>query len=306
MSEESASAIPEIAKELAPKLYEDVAHPALKATGELLGLLPRAILAKLTPLRVWILNAELQFREIAKLIEEKLKNVPPEQIETPEPYIAVPALQYISYCMDNHELRDMYANLLASSMNKVVKNGVHPGYVEIIKQLCPDEAKILRYIAEQELIPVIYVKRGNATDGFIWVVKGFSNAGFLTGCENPLDIYKYLNNLLRLGLIEFQVSPTAMHSSLADKQLYEPLKNHPYIQSIIKKTNIPEDTKNEIDIVESYASISDYGRGFCSICLNIPQATKTPGSEAIKSEPGIATDEEFDEMLNDIYNSANC
>lgn len=290
----------EITKELAVKVYDDVAQPALKSAGSVLELLTRALRATLVNLEIWTLKRESQVKAVAKLLEEKLKNVSPEQIETPEPYIAVPALQYISYCMDNHELREMYANLLASSMNKVVKNGVHPGYVEIIKQLCPDEAKILRYIAEQELIPVIYVKRGNATDEFIWVVKGFSNAGFLTGCENPLDIYKYLNNLLRLGLIEFQVSPTAMHSSLADKQLYEPLKNHPYIQSIIKKTNILEDTKNKIDIVESYASISDYGRGFCSICLNIPQVTETPGSEAIKSEPGIATDEEFDEMLNDI------
>lgn len=139
-----------MSEEFTQKIYDDVAHPALKTAGGLLDLLPRAIKAALAPIEKWIMNREYQIKETAKLLEERLKDVPPEQIETPAPHIAIPALQYISYCMDNHELREMYANLLASSMNTVVKNGVYPSYVEIIKQLSPDEAKILRYIAERE------------------------------------------------------------------------------------------------------------------------------------------------------------
>ena len=34
------------------------------------------------------------------------KDVPAEQIVTPEAYVAVPAMQNISYCMDNEELRN--------------------------------------------------------------------------------------------------------------------------------------------------------------------------------------------------------
>lgn len=79
-------------------------------------------------------------------------------IESPDPHIAVPALQYISYCMDNDELRDMYANLLANSMNKVVKNGVHPGFVEIIKQLSPDEARLLKQFKIETIVPTITVR----------------------------------------------------------------------------------------------------------------------------------------------------
>ena len=112
-----------------------------------------------------VLNVKIDPDKIIKLLEKKLEKVSPEQIETPEPYIAVPALQYISYCMDNHELRDMYANLLASSMNKFIKNDVHPGYIEIIKQLCPDEAKILKYIAEKINIPTISLYYGSHING---------------------------------------------------------------------------------------------------------------------------------------------
>lgn len=131
-------------KEVAKDAYVDGGRPVVKPTGELLGLVPRAIKAALAPVEKWVLQREYNIAETQRLLEEKLKNISPDQIEAPEAYIAVPALQNISYCMDNAELRDMYANLLANSMNKVVKNGVHPGFVEIIKQLSPDEAKILR------------------------------------------------------------------------------------------------------------------------------------------------------------------
>lgn len=279
----------EIAKELAVKTYEDTAQPTLKATGEILELIPRAIRAALAPVEEWILHKEYQVKKVDKLLKEKLKNIPPEQIESPEPYIAVPALQAISYCMDNNELRDMYANLLASSMNKIVRDGVHPSYVEIIRQLCPDEAKILRHIAMEEYIPTISVYYGDASEGNIRIVKDFSDVGYIAQCERPLDICKYLGNLSRLGLIEIPDSSQTLHYSIADTRLYEPLENHTYIQSLISNANIPEGVKNTPEIVRNYASITDYGRGFCAICLNTKTESKTPGEKAVTSQPGITT-----------------
>ena len=286
-----------MSEELTQKIYNDVAHPALQTTGELLDLLPRAIKAALAPIEKWMMNREYQIKETAKLLERKLRNVPLEQIETPEPYIAIPVLQYISYCMDNNELREMYANLLASSMNNVVKNGVHPGYVEIIKQLCPDEAKILQHIAKEEKIPTISVYYCKSSGGNIRVLKDFSDAGYLTGCEKPENICRYLSNLFRLGLIEIPDSSPHVHYPLEDEQLYVSLEQYPYIQSFISNANVIEDMKITSDIIRNHASITDYGKGFCAICLN----TVTEFGKAIIEKPGIATDEEFDEMLNEIY-----
>ena len=50
----------------------------------------------------------------------------PEKIVEPEPYVAVPAIQAISYAMNSDELRNLYANLLAKSMIKDTKDTVHP------------------------------------------------------------------------------------------------------------------------------------------------------------------------------------
>ena len=117
----------EIAKEIAKNVYEDGGEPIVKPTGEVLGLIPRAIKAALLPLEKWVVGREYNLAQTKLLLEEKLRNTNPDDIEPPEAYIAVPAIQAISYCMDNDELRDMYAQLLASSMKKSIKNGVHPG-----------------------------------------------------------------------------------------------------------------------------------------------------------------------------------
>lgn len=247
------------------------------------------------------MNREYQIKETAKLLEERLKDVPPEQIETPEPHIAIPALQYISYCMDNQELREMYANLLASSMNKVVKNGVHPGYVEIIKQLCPDEAKILRYIAKEEKIPTISIYYCKSSGGNIRALKDFSDVGYLTGCENPQNICKYLSNLLRLGLIEIPDSSPSAHYPLEDEALYVLLEQNPCVRSFISNTDIFEDMKITSEVIRNHATITDYGKGFCAICLNMPAKLEESGDKAVIEKPGVATDEEVEEMLNKIY-----
>ena len=72
------------------------------------SLLVRTIHAVLSPLEKWVMQKEYNMQETKKLLEIKLQNIPIENIITPPSYIAVPALQAISYWMYNDELREMY------------------------------------------------------------------------------------------------------------------------------------------------------------------------------------------------------
>ena len=254
----------ELAKEILRDAYADGGKPIVKPTGELVGLLPRTIKAALAPLEKWVLQREYNIEETKQLLEDKLKNVPPESIEPPEAHIAVPAIQYISYCMDNAELRDMYANLLANSINKVMKNGVHPGFVEIIKQLCPDEAKILRYMATQYAIPVITLRYLKEDGSWINVVNNFSNIGELTQCERPLNADEYFDNLIRLGLL--RNPPRA--SVLTDRKLYETLESHPIIKNYLDKKAIESSGYKSPNFEERIIEITEYGKAFCNICIS--------------------------------------
>ena len=263
----------EVAKEIAKDVYNDAGKPIAKPTGELIGLLPRAIKAAFAHLEKWILQREYSVLETKKLLEEKLKDTPPELIESPEPHIAVPAMQYISYCMDNEELRDMYANLLANSMNKVVKNGVHPGFVEIIKQLSPDEAKIIRYLRAHRRIPTIGLKIDKTNSSHVIYIKEFSNVPELSMCENIYDSQKYIDNLVRLGLVERSSDGTY----ISNESVYEPLKNHPFIKNKyqnIEKQSAAIDNFSKIDYVKGYCELTSFGESFCSICLETQKETQ--------------------------------
>lgn len=250
-------------KELAKEVYNDMGKPIAKPTGSLLGLIPRTIKAALAPLEKWVLQREYNIAETKKLLEEKLKSVSLELIETPEPHIAVPAMQYISYCMNNEELRDMYANLLANSMNKIVKNGVHPSFVEIIKQLCPDEAKILRYIYKNPFIPTISMKVKKKNKKSVTLVDLFTNITDFCGCEYGNNYKQYIDNLMRLGLL---IHSTDMH--LVNRKAYTSLKTHSWI--VEKRKQIEKlETVLSVSFDEGYMELTAFGQSFCAICLEV-------------------------------------
>lgn len=121
--------------ETVPDLYTDALQPTTQESGKTLSLIPRTINAALVPLRQWIAEREYNLAETEKLLAQKLEHVGEDKIVTPEPYVAVPAIQAISYCKNSNELRDLYANLLAKAMNSDTKDLVHPSFVEIIKQI---------------------------------------------------------------------------------------------------------------------------------------------------------------------------
>ena len=264
-NEQALELVKEVAKEVAKDAYADVGRPVAKPTGELVGLVPRAIKAAFAPLEKWILQREYTVAETKKLLEEKLQSTPPELIQPPEAHIAVPALQYISYCMDNEELRDMYANLLANSMNSVVKNGVHPGFVEIIKQLSPDEAKFLKHMRKHKSIPTISLRyvHNEVAKGGIDVIKEFTNVPMLAGCENVYSGEQYIDNLVRLGLLERKTG-----NAFIDKTRYEPLKNDP---EFLRHNNDEHARKNgfdKCDVEEHIVRLTAFGEQFCNICLS--------------------------------------
>lgn len=150
--------------ETVPNVYDDALKPTTQESGKILSLVPRTISAALVPLRQWIANKEYNLAETEKLLAKKLEHVGEDKIVTPEPYVAVPAIQAISYSMNSEELRNLYANLLAKAMNTDTKNLVHPSFVEIIKQLSPTDSLVFKKIMERDanpLIDLVYEKCDN-------------------------------------------------------------------------------------------------------------------------------------------------
>ena len=241
------------------KAYDDIAHPTTKSIGNTLSLIPRTIGVWLGKWEKWIINGEYAIEETKKLLEEKLKNVSEDKIVEPEPYVAVPAIQQLSYSIDNPDLREMYANLLAASMNSDTKWSVHPSFVDIIRQLTPDEAKLLKYLSahpKQPFINVIHKLAKNA--GYVEIIRHFTNISEGV-CDNENGIFAYLDNLERLKIIEI---PSGVY--LKNDELYFPLENHTIIKGIMSQS-LPDGEKMEIEKGEFF--VSAFGKEFIKICL---------------------------------------
>ena len=187
-----------------PTLYEDALQPTAQESGEIFALIPRTIKAALLPLRQWIAEREYKLAEIEKLLAKKLEHISEDKIVTPEAYVAVPAIQAISYSMNSEELRNLYANLLAKAMNSDTKDMVHPSFVEIIKQMSPVDSLVFKTIMQREsnpLIDLVYQKMGDPDfpipTEFEIIAKNISDIDIA-----PIDIISLsIDNLVKQNLI---------------------------------------------------------------------------------------------------------
>ena len=246
-------------KKIIPEVYKDVVQPASQELGKLIARIPRAINAALAPFDKWIMHQEYSVAETKKLLEKKLENVNPNDIVPPESFVVVPALQAISYSMDSEELRNLYANLLATSMIRDKKWQVHPSYVEVIKQITPDEAKLLNVLSGDKIsYPLIDVHIVYPDKSYQVALRHFTNLAFGV-CENPNNIYTYLGNLERLKIIDI-----SFEVKINNDEIYKPLEEYQEIKNWTK-TELSEGRKWQIE--RGKFEVTDYGEEFIKTCV---------------------------------------
>ncbi len=114
-------------------IYEDALQPLAKEMGKAFSTIGKTVNVAIAPLKGIIWGYEKFESFIANNLTSKLKNTSHENIITPPSYIAVPAFEALRYAGNNDILRELYANLLASSMDKETSSSAHPSFVEILK-----------------------------------------------------------------------------------------------------------------------------------------------------------------------------
>lgn len=157
--------------------------------------------------KVWVVNGERSIDLAISQVAEKLEGVPEERLCEPAPNVVVPAIQQLSYSYDSAELRRLYVNLLAASMDRERRGGAHPSFVNLIGQMTPDEAKIMAWFAAGEgrdYMPIVDLRLVR-TDQIIkhtWrpLLENYMDA-FGGIVEEPGNVLLSFDNLERLGLI---------------------------------------------------------------------------------------------------------
>lgn len=248
--------------QIAGQVYNDGLQPAIKETGKALALIPQTINAALVPLRKWIVKSEYNFAETQKLLEQKLSQVDAEHIVTPEAYVAIPAMQAISYSMDSKELRNLYANLLARSMIDLEKDKVHPAFIEVIKQLTPNEAKFIDLIKDKFELPLIDVLRYTHGSSFEIDLRNFSLI-LENMYDNDADHIKYsemfINNLCRLKIIDIP-----SWTRMTGNSIYQDLESHHIVTKLLKEKLVNGQYR---EIYRKKFDITAFGREFINVCV---------------------------------------
>jgi len=256
----STEKLVEEAAKLAPEVYKDLAQPTTKVVGEIAG---RSVKALLSPVRGLLWGWEKIEQLVVEGLEKRFEKIPEEKLKTPDPEIAVPLMQALSYTAQNETLREMYLNLLANSMDTSKEKDVHPSFVEIIKQMNSLDAKVFdkltSVLGHQIMInpQISLINKGkyfvNAVpDWFVgWVVPNY-------------DIFDVSSSLIRLskfGLIEL------MHDSTVNNEDYASLENHHWLTEILQvyKVTRPE---SELELTSSKCSVyvNEYGKQFQRAC----------------------------------------
>jgi hypothetical protein len=180
--------IAEQAKVVAVEVYKDAAKPAVSAAGSTLG---RLVRLALSPIDLLAQGGE----RLMSAVERKLNGVPENRLLPPPATIAAPAALHYALLGDGEDtsqLREMFENLLVSSMDTNTADTAHPAFVSIISQLTHDEAWILKSI-DRDAYPYMELNGRRRIISLLGMNIGIR--------ESLLSVY--ISNLSRLGLIAF-------------------------------------------------------------------------------------------------------
>jgi Abortive infection alpha len=245
-------------------VYEDAIQPLAKEVGRALGTIGGLINLALAPISVMVQGYGYIQENITRRLEEKLSKTSPDNIVQPPLPVVGPLLERYRYVHDDHELSEMFVNLLANAMDADHIRKAHPAFVQVISQLCPEEAKLIRAISGKNLVPKLDVGAvlpgAEGESPLLYNFTHLPSRASIEGCGDL--IYSYIDNLIRLGLLNTTYG--ALSDSFVDERNYELLIGDPAIKDIEKMLS---DRGHQISIHKGVIRVTPFGKLFMGAVL---------------------------------------
>ena len=210
----------------------------------------------LYPLQKYNLYTKNKLYNYAKELENRVKQIPEENLIHPRVNILGPAIDGLKYNLDEEYIKEMFTNILVSDMNNKKQSKILPAYIEIIKQISQEDALFLKNFANLKI-------NSYALDIIKYDV--VHNNSIPLGKELALsenEIIKLndivIDNLERLNILKIYDDRYITNSPLYDL-CFKKVKH--------KYTNF-----NSLQISLTYQKailkITDFGKNFIDICLS--------------------------------------
>jgi len=243
---------------LLKEIYGDLAKPGVSQVGKALESVLGLGTTLLWPLQLLNKRASIALEDNLEKYREKLKNVPQEKVVEVNPLLGVPIAEKLSYVQDA-DLTELFLNLLtAASVDTTVANA-HPSFVNIINNISPDEAKILKHLSVATAAPFVSAKFYNSGGEWVEVVDFHSDLPEQAELTYPDNFAVYAQNMEGLGLVNIKRDTWIIPVSLYDELLAQVQIKYGGLQIGNYLTFAP--IKNRIDL-------TSFGVMFCSACMS--------------------------------------
>lgn len=192
-----------------------------------------------------------QFREE---LENSVSKIPPEKRTEPSLQTTAQALENAKYCIEEKELRQMFTSLISNSMNTDFSKDIHPSFAEILKQMAPLDASIIKCFKDSK------------TNGYpLCRFQYRSEKGYILLLDNVFLQYPnpYLpgnslaiSSLSRLGLLDI------LYDQWLPTGSYTPFKEHPWYKLLQEK--FPD---KSVELQMGIVRLTPLGRSFATVCV---------------------------------------
>jgi len=252
-----------------------VLRPGREGSGGLLGGLSAMATLAAGPLR--------ELPQIATQMPGTLRDLGERMTAIPGSRRRAPALTFAAQALAGSmrfgsTMRERYLNLLAASMDDSTAARVHPAFLAVLRQLTPDEVRIISTFQHDGPYPLVTVgARYRFGERLSTELRHFSLLGTQAGCEQPERTAMYIDNLCRLGLAELRPVRIA-----DDTRAFRTLETAPEVLAAIARIESripqlesahPNEDGNRVvaDIQRTALYVTAFGRQFYEACEYRPE-----------------------------------
>lgn len=241
------------------------------------------------------LTQAINLQKLKNSLEAEINKIDEKNLQIPKVSIVGPALEASKFYIEEDDIRDMFAKIISSSMDKSKSPYLHHSFVEIVKMLSPLDAQNLSYIFKNKDRAIVNLK-------YMFKLGGHRHVRKHIYLGNPeikdLDsIRPSIENLIRLKLLDVTysewINDERQYDKFKETDLYTNLtqsistENHQLqeILNVIETNNITyhdQSTALDVDYLKStlekgiierlevekgILELTAFGQNFCTICL---------------------------------------
>lgn len=168
--------------------------------------------------------------------------------------------------MTRERLQEHGERLISKSAEVGREESFHPAFPSILDELAPDEARVLRLLATEGEQPTVDVRHNEYVPlQSSLVAEDLTMVGSDAGCRHPDRSPVYLENLSRLGLVNFSDEP------VSNLKRYQVLEAQPHVEAARESVKRPKSDYGSVHLTE-------FGAEFCETCLPVDVVADRPAS----------------------------